>query len=495
MPLNSQSVPNGEMRTIWQRDSAAANAGLAGSSKALSKEHESAQSYPVTLAPKKALPAPKTMTMNEPYKDYEQPLPQHLPEPPLAGGSTMPYQDESRNGAFRYRDPYENWEGNPDAPQSPYRRFFWEEPEVTHAEKAYAAREMLPPVNHADTAAEKKPAEPENDVPAAEAKNESKTTSELPVPEVAAPSFLDLANAVNPNASHAAPPPIEHKAQPKRRRRKRAKRGNYYQKGTQDALQYNHMDKSASHEQASGQSAAGGMDMPPPFWQPLETGASSETTPQSQPENISGNQASEASTPSPEQLPAAPTAQEARAHSSEFGATALHDNPPDEARQETTPQNSEAEQLNTPTVIGIAQTITIKNESLAEIYQADRLDEIGMRRVVDCYLRGEDATAAFENERVRYESRFERDPQLRHKSYPIGAASQQASTSVDPSASQTNDASTSASAQNPLAAPKNFGAQAKKATQRLGAEPRSRRFSLAIIVVAVYVAIVLLLIA
>jgi hypothetical protein len=62
----------------------------------------------------------------------------------------------------------------------------------------------------------------------------------------------------------------------------------------------------------------------------------------------------------------------------------------------------------------VAKDIKIDNVRLKDIFSAKRIDEVGLRSVVDTYLRGGDIRQQLTREIVKKEQSYERDPQLRH---------------------------------------------------------------------------------
>lgn len=64
-------------------------------------------------------------------------------------------------------------------------------------------------------------------------------------------------------------------------------------------------------------------------------------------------------------------------------------------------------------MLALAASIRLEGVSIEEMYKAKRIDEEGLRRIVVAFLRGEDVHKLVASEVIRYQMRFERDPQLR----------------------------------------------------------------------------------
>jgi hypothetical protein len=75
---------------------------------------------------------------------------------------------------------------------------------------------------------------------------------------------------------------------------------------------------------------------------------------------------------------------------------------------------TQTEQLGKRELLRIAKDILIDGVRLKDIYDAKRLDEAGLRAVVECYLRGGDVKQQLARELLSKESSYERDPNLRH---------------------------------------------------------------------------------
>lgn len=65
--------------------------------------------------------------------------------------------------------------------------------------------------------------------------------------------------------------------------------------------------------------------------------------------------------------------------------------------------------------LDLAKNIQLDGVSVLEMYQAKRIDEAGLRRIIIEFLRGGDLRHVIKNEIIRLQLRFERDPQLRDK--------------------------------------------------------------------------------
>ncbi len=86
-----------------------------------------------------------------------------------------------------------------------------------------------------------------------------------------------------------------------------------------------------------------------------------------------------------------------------------------EAAQETTSHDQPERQLNRQELLRLAKSVTIDGVRLKDIYATNRIDEAGLRAVVDVYLHGGDVKQQLTREIVAKEQSYERDPQLRHQ--------------------------------------------------------------------------------
>lgn len=71
-------------------------------------------------------------------------------------------------------------------------------------------------------------------------------------------------------------------------------------------------------------------------------------------------------------------------------------------------------QLGKHELMKIAKDIKVDGVSLKDVYSANRIDEEGLRAVVDAYLRGGDVRQQLSREVIAKEQSFERDPRVRH---------------------------------------------------------------------------------
>jgi hypothetical protein len=147
-------------------------------------------------------------------------------------------------------------------------------------------------------------------------------------------------------------------------------------------------------------------------------------------------------------------------------------------------------------LLQIAKTIDVGDERLSQLYDSRQLDELGLRRVVDSFLSGQHPAAVLERERRRYDSRFERDPKLRHKSYPPGNRAAPSADAGDSDSSQPAAASEDSGQQppswNPPRPRASAGGQAAGLPASLPVKSQ-RRFGLVIDVIVIYLAVALLL--
>lgn len=86
-----------------------------------------------------------------------------------------------------------------------------------------------------------------------------------------------------------------------------------------------------------------------------------------------------------------------------------------ERTMSTTDQKAgHSEQLGKRDLMRLAKSIKIDGVRLKDIYAAQRIDEVGLRAIIDCYLRGGDIKQQLTEELLAKEQTYERDPFLRH---------------------------------------------------------------------------------
>jgi hypothetical protein len=85
-------------------------------------------------------------------------------------------------------------------------------------------------------------------------------------------------------------------------------------------------------------------------------------------------------------------------------------------RQEAAPRTAAPREqyLGKQEVLRVAKDIKVEGIRLKDMFDAGRIDEAGMRSVVNTYLRGGDIRQQLTRELVAKERSYERDPQLRH---------------------------------------------------------------------------------
>lgn len=82
---------------------------------------------------------------------------------------------------------------------------------------------------------------------------------------------------------------------------------------------------------------------------------------------------------------------------------------------ESVSKPSSERQLGKQELLKLAKDITIDGVRLKDVYNTNRIDEAGLRAVVDVYLRGGDIKQRLTQEIIAKEQSYERDPQLRHQ--------------------------------------------------------------------------------
>jgi hypothetical protein len=145
------------------------------------------------------------------------------------------------------------------------------------------------------------------------------------------------------------------------------------------------------------------------------------------------------------------------------------------------------EQLSDTELKSIAQKVMIDHVSLKEMYQAQRFDEKGLRRIVNEFLRGGDVEKAITIEVMRKDPAFELDRQLRQQA----TRALSGGSSSGPINGQYRDLPSQPALLSPTTAevkPKRIPALGKQATQDLR---RKQILSVAGVTVAVLAAIIL----
>jgi hypothetical protein len=89
---------------------------------------------------------------------------------------------------------------------------------------------------------------------------------------------------------------------------------------------------------------------------------------------------------------------------------------------ESLPFHKRSEALTHQELVTAAEKVTIDHIPLRQMYEANRFDEKGLRRIMDAFLRGGDVRKALQHELVLKESSFELDPRQRIQSNPSGAS-------------------------------------------------------------------------
>jgi hypothetical protein len=79
------------------------------------------------------------------------------------------------------------------------------------------------------------------------------------------------------------------------------------------------------------------------------------------------------------------------------------------------PQQIEQAQLGAAELRELSKQIKVDGVALSEVLAARRIDEEGMRAIVQTFLRGGDVRAQLTREVVNHEKSFERDPLTRHQ--------------------------------------------------------------------------------
>lgn len=95
--------------------------------------------------------------------------------------------------------------------------------------------------------------------------------------------------------------------------------------------------------------------------------------------------------------------------------------PPELPSQEAKTNPSQTQELDSDQLVSLAKTIKVGETNLFNMYETHQVDAQGLHNVAQEYLRGGDVREVLTNEMIQEQLKYEKDPQLKHRSVAAGA--------------------------------------------------------------------------